>query len=518
MAQSLRKFVGRVPFRRALERKTVRIGRNVQQYPIDQKGKRIFSPLQKERLQQSIAKLSKRSVAPRLSTYQNMLSLLRELGKTKARNLTSLDVVSALAFENGLSAQNLTPKVNAMLSLSRALTKEGKPPFHGNIANYLKSVKSGSLASAYDILSKSKEKLTVEDISRLSKNIPSNVSNSMLVLESMGLATRLPQETSGIGGQHYLWVCTEKRFTPQTLPKTNVAFQVLQKLYKSPSSIKDLAIPQEFFSKKVGSVNGITFSHTLQGNMNTLIRANLVKFTPNKHRIGGVFSLTPQGEKVLVEQQEMDFLHPLLRKALVGKPLRLTAKTSLEKLTPSEQRKLNLIRRFIEIRLNYRASPRKQRVKRGTIKRLAQEYNLSLQTIDRVASMKVNPWSNISTKMLIKKFLPSLHEQNPAAAEWLAQYIEETTGVEVPDYVNNRKRPFSEQKVDFLQRHQIPEAYFNKMVQVYKQEFGSKISPNPDLVAASLVKQVNLPFIKVYAFANWVSLNNFSILRKRSPL
>jgi len=386
MAKTPRVFVGKVLFGRALERKSNPVWRNAQ---ITKPGrnKSIFLA------EKDIARIKRSAQIKRDSnrtiTNKNMLDLYSSLKDSPIRHFTSRDIVASLAFTYGLDSAKLLPHINAMVSIQRLMAKRGASPILGTFENYAKVIKSGALENVNKVLLSSSP-LTSKEISSRFNGLNSNTSHALLILESMNLAYRLPQETLGSGGQAFRWVRSEQKFSPLTLPKQNLAFRCLMRLSSNPVSYNSLAVKQEIFKNSIGSENGISTAHTLRYNLDLLEREKLVEHIKQKGRSKSFYRLTPIGVELVEQQKKLPFLHPKIRKVLLGEPIRRNP-SPVNRLRLFEQRKLQRIEDYINLRLAYEKAPRKIRIKRGSRFELATMFDVSLSKVKHVSMIKQTP-------------------------------------------------------------------------------------------------------------------------------
>ena len=418
---SARKHFGKTGFVRALRFTTKR--KHTSRYSKERQVGFLHVPEALEReLAKQVQKAEQKGTAPqRLQSWRRMLALAKALKNYAGPKPTYAQAVAALSMQHGLSGQKLLDYSNALVSLNKRATSRGRPLLADKGGGPLqKAVKDRALERIRKVLHESRVPKTVSEIVSRTGLSRAAVNNVLVSLEAGRLAVQLPQETRGLGGQSYRWIASKMRNSPSTKPLLNAGWNTMLALQAGERSLGQLCrmsgkmagegrgkLPQDHMTTALGNfeMQGIVVSHRRK--------------IPSGQRVT-FYALTSLGKHLLQEQQKRRSLSPEMRQVLLGKPF--------TGLTPAQNRTMERILEFVEIRRAYERAPRNIRVKRGTRAKLAKQFGVSVSAVKHIAAMDHFPWAHITLERLRGTFIPAMLEVSPKNARWFEKYVERNEG------------------------------------------------------------------------------------------
>lgn len=422
---SVRRFVGKTPFARAL-RFTTKTG-HVSHYAKKKKTGFLKVPDSikqglDERIRLAEQNKKARKMLPR---WKRMQKLASELGRYAGQKPTTTQAVAALAMEHGLSGSQLPEYANALYALNRIAKKTKHPILADRTSSPIVAADKGALPKVFNLLQQSEKPFTINQIAGRTGLPRSTVNGALISLESAKLAQQLPQETQErTGGQNYRWTSFENRLSPATKPVSNAAYRMMLALQSGEKNLAQLIRPSKKTSLKKligeGSMSHITASRAVRD----LEDSGLV--SSRAVRVHGLrtpvlfFGLSEFGKQVLQKQQSRKSISPEMRQILLRKPLVM--------LMPSEKTRLQRMIRDIRIRSAYEKIPKIKKVSSGTIKLLAEKFSVPEHHIGRAYTPKFAPWRNLALETIRSVYLPAMRKVAPTEAAWLGDYLQKNKG------------------------------------------------------------------------------------------
>ena len=494
----MKKFIGKTPIERGIQRRTKRTGTYKQLN--SKKEAHLYIPEELlDYLETKVDNIKNNSPTVRQASAKRMLNLIEILEKQPDKPITYLQLASALAFEHGLTKEKLSPEVNAINNLQQALKKEGSHNINGSVIHLLKAITVNAPSKVLKKLESGKITTTLDLSSKL--NIPRPfINQSLLLLETMGLAIRLPQESHGHGGQQYRWVLESHQFKKHTLPKQNVSFKIFMSLLSGPKGAIDFISPKSGITWSGKKPRGFAPNPTVTKALNLLRDAGLVTRTKNAQKVR--YSLTAKGKLLAKKQSNSTFLIPELRKTLLGLTRRF--KTGpYERQTKSKRTKSDLIQKFIEIRMYLEAQNIKT-FKRNQRASLAKQHGQTINFMTSVRTLNWVPWSNLTNRALNEVYLPMLDQTSPRTSEWLRRRLKKERNFSAdPNKHSSRPKLITDEIREFTARTKLTNRNYDQMLTVTKETFNSRPT-SYETISSRLAKETNIPYNKAHAFAQFV--------------
>jgi hypothetical protein len=439
------------------------------------------------------------------ATNQKMLDLYFTLKKMGGQNFTSMQVVTALAFEHGLEESKLLPFINAVASLNKSIKAGGSSTIQGEFTNYQIAVKSNCLKKGFDLLSKTGKSITGPEIASLTGTNPRHMSTALTLLEAMGLVTKLPAESGSKSAHAYKWIIAEKRFSPATLPSSNIGFNILMALGEKPAKLSDLIVPTIRFGKTIGSEKGIGKNTSVKVGVYNLIRDGFAERAPAKGTAHGIFRLTPKGRALFERQKRTPYLLPELRRILLGK--RVSKSPGSPKLTSVERSRLTKIHDYVKLRLEwlkYKHESTTGKVEPGSYDKIRAKFGVPYSKVSAVSVLFHSPWSSIGKNTMMEKYIPALKEIDPEAGEWLRVHIK--------NKFEKKENPYSLAKETFMKERGFNSTTFALLEEEFRSNHQNARISDISNIAQAIAKKTNLPFSKAQAFVSWVVTNKWEEL------
>ncbi len=417
---SIKRFVGNVPFSRALRFTTKHP--QFSRYTKTKRAGPLSIPTEVPAELGSLlsgAKLADRA-KERREAWRRMINLSKELGEYSGGRPTTTQAIAALAMSRGMERDKLLKDAKSLVTLNNRMRRHKRPIFADKTGSRaIFAINKDALRTISGLLEKSMEPLTVSDLMKKTGLSRPVLGKTLLILRDMRLVIQLPQETSGSGGQNYRWVSVEKRMSPQTRPKTNAAYNVILALEKGEAPLSRIIHTEKGFLKR-NFVGGVRHDITaVKSILSNLIKQGIVEYETKRfgeafHRIA-VYRLTPEGRVLLAEQKKREYIHPNMRRVLMGEPL--------SGINLSEQQRLKKMIDYISIKLEYTKKPRKMRVEYGAIGEIAKKYGVSPTMVKMIARLKKVPWGRVSFEKLKFVYLPEMYKVAPEQAEWFEKFL-----------------------------------------------------------------------------------------------
>lgn len=351
-----------------------------------------------------------------LKKWQTMQSVLNLFQRYHGKRPTTSQVMAALAMKYSLSGEVLEPRLAALTAVDIRARKIGKPLFADNNKAIANVAKKDALAKITTALSTAKSPVSTNQLAKRTGINRATVNRALVVLARMSMTTQLPK-SAGQKTSQYSWIASEKRLSPETKPVSNTSYGVLLALQQGPKSMMQLFSPAELFGKTIGT--GTLNRHQLRSSIPLLEKQGLIECKTKKvptanHRIR-FYSLTEFGKRIVKEQKSRASIHPQLRKILVGQPL--------IGLMPQHMRRVQKIIQTISIISEYKKTPRKKYVQRGTLRQIMKKYGLSLSQVQRTLNLEKAPWKPVSFEDLRHVYLPAMYKLGPIEARWFEKYL-----------------------------------------------------------------------------------------------
>ena len=415
MATSLRRFVGKVPLERALRMKMTRHGNLVKTQSISEEAKRSkkarrFINETIGKIEAEIEKREKTKGKRWLEVSKRKANILYALRESGIRKIHVTELCAALAFAYGLKKETLLPHANAAYQLIMG----SRIPVEGNMTSYLSAIKKNLPYRINEILKDITQPLNSAQIAgkigygvnELDQKERSKrlifITNSLGLLELMGLVQKLPKVLGERATGTYLWIASEHRLKPETKPETNIAFRIMERLYQRPHTLKEMATERVSFGKKYGSVEGVAEAATIVQQLSNLIEAEIV----SKRRIvkmKGIprieYRLTDFGKELIDKQSRRKSITPNMRLALLGE----FDRGRLRKEYLPYQR----FKQYVNIIMDY--------YKTGSSLKIGAKYNIAHTTVLDYAKGKITNYKDLKT--IRTKWLPLLKQEDPALAK-----------------------------------------------------------------------------------------------------
>ncbi|MBT4191835.1 MAG: hypothetical protein HOE11_00855 [Candidatus Diapherotrites archaeon] len=467
----MRKFVGKVPAERALQKPEKLIGQYRQVRSMKEPELVVPDELLDKLEHRARVKGKKPTIHE--ASSQRVLRILELLGSQRYGAVNGREVVAALAFEYGLECKKLLPYVNALNNATQFLKKEGRSNVSTAVVHILSAVKHDVPSKILKKMESGKVYTTHELANELEcKRVQAN--EALLLLEHMGLAVKLPQRSKGFGGQNYLWVIESKKFSAKTLPQENIAFRIFMELARGPKG----AI---YFSKsslpRGGKTTGFANSPTVTKAMNLLMDAGLVTRSKKAQKV--TYALNEKGQRLAAKQEKSSYLVPKLRQALLGQSKRFAGQ--FEKLPAHRRRKVDLIQSFIEINMEFRER-RKRGFKYGERKafvaELANRYGKTIDFVNHAITPRSwTPWRSLSDRMIAETYAPILDQRSRKVGFFLREQMRKERNLVIAPAVGSTRIPLIDKATKaFLKRNELSPAKYNQMLKLVSGKFETRPS------------------------------------------
>ncbi|HEV8289369.1 MAG TPA: hypothetical protein VGQ00_00235 [Candidatus Norongarragalinales archaeon] len=325
-----------------------------------------------------------------LPYHEKRLELLERMAPFKSV-YSAVGLAAALARENGISSEKLSPSINAMKSLN----KEGPT----KKAIYLGALTALGVAlqpelnyieKAHDALHSSPRALSISDLSRelgAPKKHGEIIGAALALLARLGLAQKLPRE-----GDSPRWVHACYKEHSVTIPVWNGAWKIFHLLDEGPKKMSEL-------------------KH-VKGARQQLYQLVAEKIATGS--TGGRFELTKTGRELLQKQKQTSFLLPELREML-------TESTVAKAAESVEERILARMRRWAHIKQALETERTAQTTYSDTVK-IAKKLGEKRAYVVSVVQGRL-PWRGIPQSKLVGHYLPKLRETAPSLAAMVEEEI-----------------------------------------------------------------------------------------------
>jgi len=396
----IRQFVGNVPAARAILRKAERHGIYVK------KGSgtnRVQTP---EKVKEALrAAISFNRNNPRGESYSRMLDIIAILEKYP-KVPTAMHLAQAIAYERGLKRENLLPWLNSAASLQRKFKPSGVLFFEGVMRNICVAVSRDIPWKVEQFLFDKQRAFTTNELKQELGTGLTLTSESVNLLDAMGLVKKLPPRSEGFGGQPYVWVHSQNYKTAEGTIPSNFGLRLMNMLRDGPKRFAELGFPKSEAPDVTIAVDKLVKAGLLQV---TMVKSGTV---PTRS-----FSLTPEAERLLGEQGKMSYLHPELRVRLLGE-------RNLG-LKPHELRILQRVLRYIGVYRDYGSlkGVTSRGLGSGLREEIAKRHSISTRQVHDIMALQHFPLKNFSLNSIKTRYLPALRMIDADSAQWLENNV-----------------------------------------------------------------------------------------------